>query len=233
MRILLGASRWWRPGRVAAEPSPEALRRGIEAVISRRAFAPAQWGIEVRGLRSGRVLYALERREEPQARLDPEARDHRRRPRRPGARCAAAHHGGNGGPPGRPGPHPRRRPPRGAGRPQPLRPLHRGSAARGPRGAGGRRFGRRASGASRAGSSATRAPSAGDRRGSDWTLGRPRVVLRGRGLGPELQRQHGQAAPASRRAAGRTRRCSRPSPGRAISGWSPPRPRRPRARRPS
>jgi len=42
----------------AAEPSPEALRRGIEAVVSRRAFASAFWGIEVRGLRTGRVLYA-------------------------------------------------------------------------------------------------------------------------------------------------------------------------------
>ena len=42
----------------AAEPSPESLRRRIEAVVARRVFASAFWGIEVRGLRSGRVLYA-------------------------------------------------------------------------------------------------------------------------------------------------------------------------------
>jgi D-alanyl-D-alanine carboxypeptidase/D-alanyl-D-alanine-endopeptidase (penicillin-binding protein 4) len=42
----------------AAEPSSATLRRGIEAVVSRRAFAPASWGIEVRSLESGRVLYA-------------------------------------------------------------------------------------------------------------------------------------------------------------------------------
>ena len=45
------------PPLVGAEPSSDALRRGIEAVVSRRAFAPASWGIEVRGLKSGRVLY--------------------------------------------------------------------------------------------------------------------------------------------------------------------------------
>ena len=42
----------------AAEPSPESLRRRIEAVVARPVFASAFWGIEVRGLRSGRVLYA-------------------------------------------------------------------------------------------------------------------------------------------------------------------------------
>lgn len=50
---LLGAA---VPG--APEPSPETLRRRIEAVTSRRAFTSALWGIEVRGLRTGRVLYA-------------------------------------------------------------------------------------------------------------------------------------------------------------------------------
>lgn len=52
LALLGGAA----PGR--AEPSPETLRRRIEAVVSRRAFASAFWGIEVRGLRSGNVLYA-------------------------------------------------------------------------------------------------------------------------------------------------------------------------------
>jgi D-alanyl-D-alanine carboxypeptidase/D-alanyl-D-alanine-endopeptidase (penicillin-binding protein 4) len=34
------------------------VRRGIEAVVARRAFAHASWGIEVRGLKNGRLLYA-------------------------------------------------------------------------------------------------------------------------------------------------------------------------------
>jgi D-alanyl-D-alanine carboxypeptidase/D-alanyl-D-alanine-endopeptidase (penicillin-binding protein 4) len=42
----------------AREPSPGALRSAIERVVERPAFAPAFWGIEVRSLRSGRVLYA-------------------------------------------------------------------------------------------------------------------------------------------------------------------------------
>jgi D-alanyl-D-alanine carboxypeptidase/D-alanyl-D-alanine-endopeptidase (penicillin-binding protein 4) len=40
-----------------AEPSSGTLRRAIDEVVSRRAFASAIWGIEVRDLRSGRVLY--------------------------------------------------------------------------------------------------------------------------------------------------------------------------------
>jgi D-alanyl-D-alanine carboxypeptidase/D-alanyl-D-alanine-endopeptidase (penicillin-binding protein 4) len=42
----------------AAEPSPAALRRSIEKIVERRAFAQAFWGVEVRSLKSGRVLYA-------------------------------------------------------------------------------------------------------------------------------------------------------------------------------
>lgn len=40
------------------EPAPEALRRGIESVIDRPAFSAALWGVEVRSLTSGRVLFA-------------------------------------------------------------------------------------------------------------------------------------------------------------------------------
>ncbi|MET0556509.1 MAG: D-alanyl-D-alanine carboxypeptidase/D-alanyl-D-alanine-endopeptidase [Vicinamibacteria bacterium] len=43
---------------LAREPSPAALKRAIDAIVDRPAFAPAFWGIEVRDLRSGRVLYA-------------------------------------------------------------------------------------------------------------------------------------------------------------------------------
>jgi D-alanyl-D-alanine carboxypeptidase/D-alanyl-D-alanine-endopeptidase (penicillin-binding protein 4) len=43
---------------LAREPSPAALKRAIDAIVDRPAFAPAFWGVEVRDLRSGRVLYA-------------------------------------------------------------------------------------------------------------------------------------------------------------------------------
>ena len=43
---------------LAREPSPQALQRGIDRIVDRPALAPAFWGIEVRDLRSGRVLYA-------------------------------------------------------------------------------------------------------------------------------------------------------------------------------
>jgi D-alanyl-D-alanine carboxypeptidase/D-alanyl-D-alanine-endopeptidase (penicillin-binding protein 4) len=42
----------------AREPSPPVLRREIERIVARPALAHAWWGIEVRSLRSGRVLYA-------------------------------------------------------------------------------------------------------------------------------------------------------------------------------
>lgn len=42
----------------AREPSPAALKRSIDAILDRPAWAPAFWGVEVRDLRSGRVLYA-------------------------------------------------------------------------------------------------------------------------------------------------------------------------------
>jgi D-alanyl-D-alanine carboxypeptidase/D-alanyl-D-alanine-endopeptidase (penicillin-binding protein 4) len=43
---------------LAREPSPAALKRSIDALVDTPALAPAFWGIEVRDLRSGRVLYA-------------------------------------------------------------------------------------------------------------------------------------------------------------------------------
>jgi len=42
-----------------AEPSPAALRRAIRPVVERPELAAGFWGIEVRSLPSGRVLYAL------------------------------------------------------------------------------------------------------------------------------------------------------------------------------
>ncbi len=43
---------------LAREPSPSELKRRIESVTSRPAFAAGWWGVEVRSLRSGNVLYA-------------------------------------------------------------------------------------------------------------------------------------------------------------------------------
>jgi serine-type D-Ala-D-Ala carboxypeptidase/endopeptidase (penicillin-binding protein 4) len=40
------------------EPAPTVLRREIDRIVGRPALAHAWWGIEVRSLRSGRVLYA-------------------------------------------------------------------------------------------------------------------------------------------------------------------------------
>jgi PBP4 family serine-type D-alanyl-D-alanine carboxypeptidase len=42
----------------AREPLPETLRRAIERVIDRPQFAGAFWGVEVRSLATGKVLYA-------------------------------------------------------------------------------------------------------------------------------------------------------------------------------
>jgi serine-type D-Ala-D-Ala carboxypeptidase/endopeptidase (penicillin-binding protein 4) len=41
----------------AREPAPTVLRREIDRIVGRPALAHAWWGIEVRSLRSGRVLY--------------------------------------------------------------------------------------------------------------------------------------------------------------------------------
>jgi len=45
-------------GPVAGAPAPDALRRALERILDRPAFAPAFWGIEVRSLKTGRVLFA-------------------------------------------------------------------------------------------------------------------------------------------------------------------------------
>jgi len=52
--LVLGAA----PPLLAREPLPETLKLAIDAVVDRPAFAPAFWGIEVRSLRTGRVVYA-------------------------------------------------------------------------------------------------------------------------------------------------------------------------------
>ncbi len=41
-----------------AEPPADPLARAIDRIVERPAFAPAFWGIEVRSLKNGRVLYA-------------------------------------------------------------------------------------------------------------------------------------------------------------------------------
>lgn len=42
---------------LARDPSPQALKRDIDRIVDRAVFASAFWGVEVRDLRSGRVLY--------------------------------------------------------------------------------------------------------------------------------------------------------------------------------
>jgi D-alanyl-D-alanine carboxypeptidase/D-alanyl-D-alanine-endopeptidase (penicillin-binding protein 4) len=46
----------------AAEPSPAALRRALEPIVSRGDLATSSWGIEVRSLKSGRALYQHDER---------------------------------------------------------------------------------------------------------------------------------------------------------------------------
>ncbi len=58
VRGLLVAGLLCRAAQLSAEPSPAALRRAIEPIVSRADFAAVSWGIEVRELKSGRVLYA-------------------------------------------------------------------------------------------------------------------------------------------------------------------------------
>ena len=42
----------------AAEPDPASLRRDLDRILDRPALAPAFWGVEVRSLKTGKVLYA-------------------------------------------------------------------------------------------------------------------------------------------------------------------------------
>ena len=55
LALLLGLG----PAVTVAEPKPAALRRAITPIVARHELATAFWGIEVRGLRSGRTLFAL------------------------------------------------------------------------------------------------------------------------------------------------------------------------------
>lgn len=55
---MAAALAWTAGGADAREPPPSALRREIDRVTARAPLAHAWWGIEVRSLRSGRVLYA-------------------------------------------------------------------------------------------------------------------------------------------------------------------------------
>ena len=43
---------------LAGDPSPAILKKRIDAIVDRPAFASAFWGIEVRSLETGKVLYA-------------------------------------------------------------------------------------------------------------------------------------------------------------------------------
>ena len=58
MRTLVTACVLAAPAVASAEPSPSALRRAIEPIVSQSGLAAASWGIEVRSLKTGRVLYA-------------------------------------------------------------------------------------------------------------------------------------------------------------------------------
>jgi D-alanyl-D-alanine carboxypeptidase/D-alanyl-D-alanine-endopeptidase (penicillin-binding protein 4) len=51
--VLAGA-----PGAWAADPSPARLRKTIDPIVSRPEFGAAFWGVEVRSLKTGRLLYA-------------------------------------------------------------------------------------------------------------------------------------------------------------------------------
>ena len=173
-------------------------RRGGSRRRSRRwsrgpGSTSAFWGIEVRSLASGPHALRAQRREGLPPASTLKLVDHGGRARRLRPRRAPAHDRRDGGPPRRPRPHPGRRLPRGPRRPEPLGPLLAAAARRRRSTRWPTRSSRRGCGASRAASSATRARSSGDRRGSDWTLGGPRLVLRRRGLGALLRRQ-----PASR-----------------------------------
>jgi D-alanyl-D-alanine carboxypeptidase/D-alanyl-D-alanine-endopeptidase (penicillin-binding protein 4) len=60
LRHALAAALLWCCAAPAAarEPSPVALKRAVDRIADRPAFGPAFWGIEVRSLKTGKVLYA-------------------------------------------------------------------------------------------------------------------------------------------------------------------------------
>ena len=215
--------------RAAAEPSPEALRRRIDAVVSRRAFAPAFWGIEVRGLRTGGVLYAraADKNLRPgstmklvttAAALDvlgPDARlrttvETRRPPRR------------DGPPPGRPVPG-------GPRRPEPVGPLQpRGGSPPGSR-TWPTSSGRRECAAIEGRLVGHEGAFTGERRGSDWTW-EDLVWSYGAEVSAlSFNDNAALAAPATRRAGRRSRRARAGARQPTTTGS----PRRPRPRRPA
>ncbi len=55
--LIAGTSALLASVAAAKEPSPAALRKLVERALDRPAFAAAYWAVEVRSLRSGRVLY--------------------------------------------------------------------------------------------------------------------------------------------------------------------------------
>jgi serine-type D-Ala-D-Ala carboxypeptidase/endopeptidase (penicillin-binding protein 4) len=57
-RILALALASLAPLAAAREPSPGALKAAIDPIVDRSAFAAGLWGIEVRSLRTGKVLYS-------------------------------------------------------------------------------------------------------------------------------------------------------------------------------
>jgi D-alanyl-D-alanine carboxypeptidase/D-alanyl-D-alanine-endopeptidase (penicillin-binding protein 4) len=46
------------PVALAREPAPEALRRAIDRIVGRPQFSAAFWGIEIRSLKTGKILYS-------------------------------------------------------------------------------------------------------------------------------------------------------------------------------
>jgi serine-type D-Ala-D-Ala carboxypeptidase/endopeptidase (penicillin-binding protein 4) len=54
---FLTASACLAVGVAGSEPAPASLRREVDAVLDRPALAPAFWGVEVRSLKTGDVLY--------------------------------------------------------------------------------------------------------------------------------------------------------------------------------
>ena len=199
----------------AAAPGAARHRRrrwpaAIDRIVDQPAFAPAFWGIEVRDLRTGRVLYARNASKNmtpastmklvttaaaldalgPEARIRTTAREPRRRLDGTGRLAGDLYLVGRGDP--------------GLARAWPRRP-HRLRRLRG-RPLGGRRSPRRRTRRRPRGAVQGRAP-----RGLVG-MGRPRLVLRGRGVGALLERQ---AAPtldglARRRVRRRRRRHARP-----------------------
>ncbi len=55
---VLTACLWFGAVTAGAEPAPTPLSRALDAVLDRPALAPVFWGVEVRSLKTGKVLYS-------------------------------------------------------------------------------------------------------------------------------------------------------------------------------